>query len=77
MLDACPGSAAELQREDFDRQIFQQLRDDTPDLSNHSVSHTFFFLKFHNNCLRRLCLILPPSVSPSLSAAKVSVSGSV
>lgn len=43
MLDACPGSAAELQREDFDRQIFQQLRDDTPDLSNSPVSPIFFF----------------------------------
>lgn len=41
MLDACPGSAAALQREDFDRQIFQQLRDDTPDLSNYPVGHIF------------------------------------
>ncbi|KAM9815971.1 leucine-rich repeat serine/threonine-protein kinase 2 [Syngnathus typhle] len=32
MLDACSGSAVELQREDFDRQIFQHLRDsDVPE----------------------------------------------
>lgn len=43
MLDTCPGSAAELQREDFDRQIFQQLREDAPDLSNYPVSSFFFF----------------------------------
>ncbi|XP_047453371.1 leucine-rich repeat serine/threonine-protein kinase 2 isoform X2 [Mugil cephalus] len=29
MLDACSGAAAELHREDFDRQIFQHLRDET------------------------------------------------
>lgn len=38
MLDACWGAAAELQKEDFDRQIFQQLRDETPDVNNHPVS---------------------------------------
>lgn len=38
MLDACWGAAAELQKEDFDRQIFQHLRDETPDVSNHPVS---------------------------------------
>lgn len=38
MLDACPGSAAELQREDFDRQIFHQLREDPPDPVHYPVS---------------------------------------
>ncbi|XP_074489813.1 leucine-rich repeat serine/threonine-protein kinase 2 isoform X2 [Sebastes fasciatus] len=37
MLDACSGAAAELQREDFDRQIFQQLREETPDHSSNAL----------------------------------------
>lgn len=40
MLDACSGAAAELQREDFDRLIFQQLRVERPDQSNYAVSET-------------------------------------
>lgn len=38
MLDACSGAAAELQRQDFDRLIFQQLRDEVPDQTNSPVS---------------------------------------
>ncbi|KAF3855232.1 hypothetical protein F7725_023287 [Dissostichus mawsoni] len=34
MLDACSGAAAELQREGFDRQIFQHLREEPPDHCN-------------------------------------------
>lgn len=37
MLDACWGAAAELQKEDFDRQIFQHLREEAPDVSNHPL----------------------------------------
>lgn len=40
MLDACWEAAAELQKEDFDRQIFQHLREEAPDVSNHPVSAT-------------------------------------
>ncbi|XP_059191354.1 leucine-rich repeat serine/threonine-protein kinase 2 [Centropristis striata] len=49
MLDACSGAAAELQREDFDRQIFQYLREETPDQNNNAVS-----LMLH----RSVCLAL-------------------
>lgn len=73
MLDACPGSAAELQREDFDRQIFRQLRDDAPDLSNYPVSPIFDSSSsgVSGSSLRRLIL------RPSLPAAEVGVSGAV
>ncbi|KAM8890843.1 leucine-rich repeat serine/threonine-protein kinase 2 isoform 3-T4 [Spinachia spinachia] len=37
MLDACSGAAAELQREDFDRQIFQQLRDERPHQGSYAL----------------------------------------
>ncbi|XP_075945716.1 leucine-rich repeat serine/threonine-protein kinase 2 [Anarhichas minor] len=42
MLDACSGAAAELQREDFDRQIFQQLREETPDQSNYALRKSVY-----------------------------------
>ncbi|TNN00130.1 hypothetical protein fugu_011376 [Takifugu bimaculatus] len=63
MLDACPGSAAELQREDFDRQIFQQLREDTPDPINYPLRKAVCLALFkmwcdaalHHSMLEKAC----------------------
>ncbi|XP_075993815.1 leucine-rich repeat serine/threonine-protein kinase 2 [Genypterus blacodes] len=37
MMDACSGAAAHLQKEDLDRQIFQQLREESPDQAHSSL----------------------------------------
>lgn len=37
MLEACSGAAGDLQKEDFDRQVFQQLRDGPSDLYSNPV----------------------------------------
>ncbi|XP_019895920.2 leucine-rich repeat serine/threonine-protein kinase 2 isoform X2 [Esox lucius] len=37
MLDVCSGAAGELQREGFDREVFHQLRDDSPDRRRNPV----------------------------------------
>ncbi|XP_029991969.1 leucine-rich repeat serine/threonine-protein kinase 2 isoform X2 [Sphaeramia orbicularis] len=40
MLDACSGAAAHLQKQNFDRQIFQYLREDASDQSNNQLRRT-------------------------------------
>ncbi|KAM7415133.1 hypothetical protein PAMA_019789 [Pampus argenteus] len=63
MLDACSGAAAELQREDFDRQIFQHLREETPDHSNSqlrksvclALSKMWCHSELHYSMLEKAC----------------------
>uniref|UniRef100_UPI0037E8F8A3 leucine-rich repeat serine/threonine-protein kinase 2 n=1 Tax=Semicossyphus pulcher TaxID=241346 RepID=UPI0037E8F8A3 len=63
MLDACSGAAAELQREDLDRLIFQQLREETPDQSNNplrrsvclALSRMWCDSELHYSMLEKAC----------------------
>ncbi|XP_039990029.1 leucine-rich repeat serine/threonine-protein kinase 2 isoform X2 [Xiphias gladius] len=63
MLDACSGAAAELQREDFDRQIFQHLREESPDQSNNplrksvclALSKMWCDSELHRRMLEKAC----------------------
>ncbi|XP_038563164.1 leucine-rich repeat serine/threonine-protein kinase 2 isoform X2 [Micropterus salmoides] len=63
MMDACSAAAAELQREDFDRQIFQHLRDESPDQSNNplrksvclALSKMWCDSKLHYSMLEKAC----------------------
>ncbi|KAA8590352.1 hypothetical protein FQN60_014286 [Etheostoma spectabile] len=62
MLDACSGAAAELQREDFDRQIFKHLRE-TSDQNNNALrksvclalSKMWCDSQLHYNMLEKAC----------------------
>ncbi|KAM3609220.1 uncharacterized protein V6R79_011221 [Siganus canaliculatus] len=63
MLDACSGAAAELQRENFDRQIFHHLREETPDQSHNplrksvclALSKMWCDTELHYNMLEKTC----------------------
>ncbi|KAK2842680.1 hypothetical protein Q5P01_012880 [Channa striata] len=63
MLEACSGAAAELQKEDFDRLLFQHLREETPPQNNYAVRKSMCLAlsrmwcdpKLHYNMLEKAC----------------------
>ncbi|XP_055011283.1 leucine-rich repeat serine/threonine-protein kinase 2 isoform X2 [Boleophthalmus pectinirostris] len=63
MMEACSGAAAQLQKHDFDRQVFQQLREEAPESSSIPLRRTVCLAlsklwadsELHSSMLEKAC----------------------